>query len=100
LSKQGFMSKVTSKLQVTIPKAVADAYGIVAGSEVFFEPAGASIRLRLETDPLNLDLEERLALFDAETARQAQRDAVHCAVPPPSDRGWTREELYDRALPR
>ncbi|MCB9730950.1 MAG: AbrB/MazE/SpoVT family DNA-binding domain-containing protein [Deltaproteobacteria bacterium] len=94
------MSKVTSKLQVTIPKSVADAYGIVAGSEVFFEPAGATIRLRVATAPLNLDLDERLALFDAETERQAQRDSARCAVPPPSDRGWTREELYDRALPR
>lgn len=98
--KQGAMSKVTSKLQVTIPKAVADAYGIVAGSEVFFEPAGADIRLRLKTAPLNLDLDERLALFDAETARQAERDAARCAVAPLSDRGWTREELYERALPR
>ena len=34
------MSRVTSKLQVTIPKAVADRYGIAPGVEIAFEPAG------------------------------------------------------------
>jgi AbrB family looped-hinge helix DNA binding protein len=30
--------RVTSKLQVTIPKAVADRYEIAPGAEVVFEP--------------------------------------------------------------
>ena len=39
------MSKVTSKLQVTLPKAIADRYGVGPGSDVVFEPAGESIRV-------------------------------------------------------
>ncbi|MGH7844250.1 MAG: AbrB/MazE/SpoVT family DNA-binding domain-containing protein, partial [Candidatus Binatia bacterium] len=34
------MSKVTSKLQVTIPKDIAEAYGIQPGSEIHWVPAG------------------------------------------------------------
>jgi AbrB family looped-hinge helix DNA binding protein len=32
------MSKVTSKLQITIPKALAERYGIHPGDEIDFEP--------------------------------------------------------------
>ena len=39
------MAKVTSKLQVTIPKQVADTYGIALGDEIEFIAAGASIRV-------------------------------------------------------
>ena len=38
------MSKVTSKLQVTLPKVIADRNGVGPGSDVVFEPAGESIR--------------------------------------------------------
>jgi AbrB family looped-hinge helix DNA binding protein len=41
------MSKVTSKLQVTIPKVIAEKYGIGAGAEVIFEPAGDVVKMRL-----------------------------------------------------
>jgi len=34
------VARVTSKLQVTIPKAVADRYAIEPGAEIVFEPAG------------------------------------------------------------
>ena len=39
------MAKVTSKLQVTIPKHIAEEYGIAPGDEVEFVPAGDSIRV-------------------------------------------------------
>ncbi len=39
------MSKITSKLQVTIPKAIADQYGIKPGDEIEFQPAGDVIRV-------------------------------------------------------
>jgi len=39
------VARVTSKLQVTIPKAVADRYAIEPGAEIVFEPAGDVIRV-------------------------------------------------------
>ena len=90
------MSKVTSKLQVTLPKAVAQQYGITPGSEVEFEPSGSVIVLRPAGAVARLTPAERLALFDEATTwvlAQPPRDAA-------GDRGWTREELYDRAVAR
>ncbi len=45
------MSKVTSKLQVTIPKVIANQYGIKPGDEIEFLPAGESIRVRTSRNP-------------------------------------------------
>ena len=39
------MAKVTSKLQVTIPKAVAEQFGIRPGDEVDWVPAGEAVRV-------------------------------------------------------
>ncbi|HMB54801.1 MAG TPA: AbrB/MazE/SpoVT family DNA-binding domain-containing protein, partial [Thermoanaerobaculia bacterium] len=36
-------SKVTSKLQVTLPKALADAYGIRPGDEIAWVPSGSTV---------------------------------------------------------
>lgn len=93
---------MTSKRQVTLPKALADEYGIRPGDEIDWEPAGDAIRVlvRGRTRPL-LSVEERLDLFDEATRR---RDELLCALGPveqrPEGRGWTREELYDRGRPR
>ena len=97
------MSKVTSKLQVTIPKAIADQFGIAPGDEIEFQAAGEFIRVippgkRRAT---RLSLEERLRLFDASTERQRQREAkMKLADKRPTDRGWKREDLYTRGEPR
>ena len=90
------MSRVTSKLQVTIPKAIADRYGIAPGTDVEFVPAGDAIRV-VPAAPARrpIDVAERLRLFDAATARIAAY--MEDAPPAPSnDRGWHREELYAR----
>ncbi len=94
------MTKVTSKRQVTIPKAVADRYGIGAGDEILFEPAGEVIRV---VPPGGvrpaLDVEERLKLFDRATRRQDERQERRKAegvAESPGDRGWRREDLYSR----
>jgi len=93
------MSKVTSKLQVTIPKAIAEQYGIQPGDEIEFQPAGSVIRVvppGRRAGP-RLSLEERLRLFDAATERQRQREArMDLPEELPSDRGWRREDLYTR----
>lgn len=91
------MAKVTSKRQVSIPKAIADRYGIATGDELEFTAQGAeTIRVRRAgAPPQTLDRSSCLRLFDAATERQAQRQSERRADPP-GDRGWSREELYER----
>lgn len=100
------MAKVTSKLQLTLPKAIADRYKIRPGDNLDWLPAGEAIRvvkcaatkiIQPET------LEQRLRLFDQATARQRKREAatsVEKRAASPQGRGWTREELYQRGLSR
>ena len=92
------MARVTSKLQVTIPKAVADRYEIEPGAEIVFEPAGDVIRViprrRTVANP-----RDRVKLFERALARQRQREAGR-AFPEVAERGWSREDLYDRGRPR
>ena len=98
------MSKVTSKYQVTIPRSVARAHGILPGSDIVFESAGEVIRVRTGTEPLDEGFERERALrwFDEATRRQAARDPEilkrlkGCA----KGRGWTRDELYAERLER
>jgi bifunctional DNA-binding transcriptional regulator/antitoxin component of YhaV-PrlF toxin-antitoxin module len=104
------MAKVTSKLQLTVPKAVADRYKILPGDELEWIPAGESIRVeivgRKRKAEMLLSREERLELFDQATERQRQREATLLngnprPVAEPEGRGWTREEIYgDRGFPR
>ena len=95
------MAKVTSKLQVTVPKVIAARYGIRPGDEIEWVPAGETIRIvpggRLArvADP-----QRRLKLFDAATERQRRRQAAGARRRARGGRGWTREDLYDRARPR
>ncbi len=95
------MSRVTSKLQVTIPKAIADQYGIEPGSEIEFLAAGEAIRVVPPgVQRAHRDRKRRRELFDAATARERERRRNEPQQPEPADRGWTREELYDRDRPR
>jgi AbrB family looped-hinge helix DNA binding protein len=92
------MSKVTSKLQVTLPKALADQFDIRPGDEIDWEPAGDAIRVvPAGVVPADVDREQRLRVFDAATRRQAERQAgARPRRKAGGDRGWTREELYRR----
>ena len=105
------MPKVTSKLQLTVPKRIADQYGIRPGDELEWIPEGQSIRvelLRKKKSGHELTTKEKLALFDANTKwldelqanqmEEAKRKGTRVTR---ETRGWTREELYeDRGLPR
>lgn len=97
------MAKVTTKLQVTIPKRIAEQYGIKPGDEVEFVPAGDVIRVLPPRQRLRsrLSPEERLRRFDASTARlrEYQKDLPLPATPP-TKRDWKREDLYTRGKPR
>ncbi len=91
------MAKVTSKLQVTLPKVIADQYGISPGDDIAWVPAGDAIRVVPPSAATpRLRLEERLRLFDQATDRQRRRQAGRRKGKESADRGWTREELYDR----
>ena len=95
------MAKVTAKLQVTIPKALATQYGIEPGDEIVWQAAGEAIRIvRTPLRKARLSPEDRLALFDAATERQRRREAAGGPRPRGKDRGWTREDLYTRGRAR
>ncbi len=112
------MSKVTSKLQVTVPKAIADQYGVRPGDELQWLPAGDAIRVVSRKPGVHQQtlpsVEERLALFDEMIERQRRRDGSRQAKegakthstkgralrPHEIERGWTREELYARGRTR
>jgi AbrB family looped-hinge helix DNA binding protein len=94
------MTRVTGKFQITLPKRLVDAFGIRVGDEVELVAAGDAIRIV----PANavrsgLSAEERLRLFDEATQRM-KASARKKKLPLATDRGWTREELYDRGRPR
>lgn len=98
------MPKVTSKLQLTVPKAIADRFGIRPGDELQWAAAGDAIRVtplkKGNRGPETRTLKERLELFDQATRRQQRRQAkIGRAVPRPTDRSWKREDLYGRDLP-
>jgi AbrB family looped-hinge helix DNA binding protein len=97
------MAKVTSKLQITIPKRLAEQYRIEPGDDIEFVPAGDGIRLVPGRAPVvrELSAEERLRLFDEATARQRAREQqLPSSGERPAARDWTRDELYTRGKPR
>jgi AbrB family looped-hinge helix DNA binding protein len=94
------MAKVTSKLQVTVPKAIADRFRIRPGDDIEWRAEGNAIRVLPRVDGgASLDRAARLRSFDEATARQQPRNRLGRRARR-TDRGWTREELYDRARPR
>lgn len=93
------MAKVTSKLQVTLPKRIAEHHGIAPGDEIEFQSAGDVIRIVPASRALGtgLDTRERLRLFDEASVRQDKRAAqLAVADKPPEERDWKREDLYTR----
>jgi bifunctional DNA-binding transcriptional regulator/antitoxin component of YhaV-PrlF toxin-antitoxin module len=95
------MAKVTSKLQVTVPKIIAEQYGIRPGDDIEWTPAGDAVRVCKSTphsrSQAGSDVARRLELFDLATQRQKARQAKQKRkLSRPRDRGWRREDLYDR----
>ncbi len=93
---------MTSKLQVTLPKTLARQYRIAPGDEILWVAAGDAIRVvPAGSRPRSDTPAARLHLFDRATERQRERDTSKKArVREPKDRGWTREELYQRGRSR
>lgn len=96
------MGRITSKRQVTIPKSIADAFDLQPGDDVEWVAAGDVIRvIPPGRRPAPLDVETRLELFDAATARIARHDqATTGQRAAEAGRGWAREDLYDRGRSR
>jgi AbrB family looped-hinge helix DNA binding protein len=94
-SERGVVSKVTSKLQVTIPKAIADRFGIEPGGKIVWEVAGGRLRVTVPGRERRLSADERWRLISESWARQRAREAIGPAFAPAKDRGWTREDLYE-----
>jgi bifunctional DNA-binding transcriptional regulator/antitoxin component of YhaV-PrlF toxin-antitoxin module len=96
------VAKVTSKLQVTVPKVLAEQYGIEPGSEIEWQAAGDAIRVLPPGHSRGtVDRAERLERFDEATRRQQGRQQTSSKKKrTPKNRGWTREELYVRGSTR
>lgn len=88
---------MTSKLQVTIPKAIAERYGIEPGADIEWLPAGEAIRVVPEPDRERApDRSRRLDLFDRATERQRLRQTGKLGRAATVERGWRREDVYAR----
>ena len=107
------MAKVTSKLQLTLPKAIADHYKIRPGDQLEWIAAGDTIRIVPPSARSGhqhpRSVEERLKLFRQMLERQRLREAnperrevpaEEAPKPHELDRGWRREDLYTRGRPR
>ena len=91
---------MTSKRQVTIPKAIADRYGIAAGDEIEFVAAGDAISVRPATPSFRIDPRARLRRFDQATQRQEIRQRERRVEPEAGGSGWRRQDLYERGSAR
>lgn len=94
------MAKVTSKLQVTLPKRIAEAHGIAPGDDIEFVSSGPLIQIHTSANKaaqLQLSKEERLRLFDQASQRQRAREAdADWLLEQKTDRDWQREDLYGK----
>jgi AbrB family looped-hinge helix DNA binding protein len=90
------MAKVTSKYQVTLPKAIADEYDIRPGDDIQWVAAGEVIRVIPPGKHAVVEgKESRLRLFDQATERLRRRSA-DSQKKRIQGRGWRREDLYTR----
>ena len=95
------MAKVTSKLQVSLPKALAVQLGIRPGDDVDWTVSGNSLHVTPSKDRRQvLDLETRLRLFQQATDRRRRRQRETPVTQADVDRGWSREDLYERGRTR
>jgi len=87
-----------------VPKIIAEQYGIEPGDEIEWVPAGDVIRVvPADRGPKPGDRKAQLRLFD----QAMKRYRAWAAGQPPwspceqsGNRGWRREDLYDRGRSR
>jgi AbrB family looped-hinge helix DNA binding protein len=90
------VSRITSKYQLALPKAIAQQVGLRPGDDVDCEAEGDVVRLRSRTRGTRqtLSVTDQLILFDMATERQRHREQSLDATPV-AGRGWSREDLYE-----
>ena len=94
------MAKVTSKYQVTLPKAIAQEFNIRPGDTIDWQPAGDVIRVIPQQKVRTVeDVESKLRYFDQATERIRKQSAKQ-RKKRVKDRGWRREDLYTRGRTR
>jgi AbrB family looped-hinge helix DNA binding protein len=94
------MAKVTSKYQVTVPKQIAERYGIHPCDDIDWVAAGEVIRvIPPAAQVLRENRESQLRLFDQATERQRRRRPARPTTRP-RETGWGREDLYWRGRSR
>ena len=95
------MAKVTSKYQVSVPRAIAEKYHIRPGDDIDWVPAGEVIRvIPPGKQAAPQDRDSQLRLFDQATERHRKRRSTRAKPRLPGDRGWKRENLYGRGRSR
>ena len=83
-----------------MPKRLVDAYGLRVGDEVDIVAAGETIAIvPAGARRAVLSSAARLRHFDAATERQKARKRPRSG-PRKQDRGWSRDDVYDRGRPR
>lgn len=89
------MATLTSKYQLSLPKAVAQKAGLSPGDELDCELAGDVIRVRRrQAKTAARSTTDRLTLFDLATERQERRNRTNSDRA--TERGWSRDELHER----
>jgi AbrB family looped-hinge helix DNA binding protein len=90
--------KVTSKLQVTIPKALATQLGIKPGDRLEWEMLGRALQMVPIRAGRRLRDQERSTRWAQMVERGLARRGAACGAGPQATqgRGWTRADLYDR----
>jgi bifunctional DNA-binding transcriptional regulator/antitoxin component of YhaV-PrlF toxin-antitoxin module len=78
VSRNTPMAKITSKYQVTLPKAIAEIYQLRPGDEIDWVAAGEVIRVLPPGRRAPVESREsRLLLFDQATERNRRRGGAH-----------------------
>lgn len=85
---------------MSIPRRLAERLNIGPGDEIEWTVAGDALRISRPAGGGPLSTDEKLALFDAATRRQAVRNRQPQAGGAKKGRAWTREELYERGRSR
>lgn len=94
------MAKVTSKYQVTLPKAIANQFKIRPGDDIEWVAAGDAIRVIPAGRDRPADSREaKLHLYDQATQRIRARSTGRKKATS-NQRGWRREDLYTRGRSR
>lgn len=92
------MAKVTSKYQISIPKALAERVGIRVGDELDWENAAGTLRVRIATAAkTRLSVRERLRLGDVMQPAGKLVLPVRERLHPAAQRGELRHQRIERA---